>query len=49
MDYPPVRINPTRGVGALPDQLVYTEPELMPAPGAPSPTSLADLLSPGAP
>ncbi len=49
MDYPPVRINPTRGVGALPDQLVYTEPELMPAPGAHSPTSLADLLSPGAP
>ncbi|WP_241385531.1 MCE family protein [Rhodococcus sp. CH91] len=49
MDYPPVRINPTRGVGALPGQLVYTEPELMPSPGAPSPTSLADLLSPGAP
>lgn len=49
MDYPPVRINPTRGVGALPDQLVYTEPELMPAPGAQSPTSLADLLAPGAP
>lgn len=49
MDYPPVRINPTRGVGALPDQFVYTEPELMPAPGAPSPASLADLLSPGAP
>jgi len=49
MDYPPVRVNPTRGVGALPDQLVYTEPDLMPAPGAPSPTSLTELLSPGAP
>lgn len=48
MDYPPVRINPTRGVGALPDQLVYTEPHLAPSPGTPSPTSLTDLLSPGA-
>lgn len=47
MDYPPVRINPTRGVGALPDQLVYSEPGL--APGAPSPTDLTALLSPGAP
>lgn len=37
MEYPPVRINPTRGVGALPDQLVYTEPDL------------AELLLPGAP
>lgn len=48
MDYPPARINPTRGVGALPEQLVYTEPHLVPSPGAPSPTSLTDLLSPGA-
>lgn len=54
MDYPPVRINPTRGVGALPDQLVYSEPGLAPAappsipsPGTPSPTDLTALLSPG--
>ncbi|MGN5238331.1 MULTISPECIES: MCE family protein [unclassified Rhodococcus (in: high G+C Gram-positive bacteria)] len=56
MDYPPVRINPTRGVGALPDQLVYTEPDLAPQAGvapppAPvvAPLDLADLLLPGAP
>jgi len=46
-EYPPARINPTRGVGALPDQLVYTEPDL--APGAPAPTDLTELLSPGSP
>lgn len=47
MDYPPVRINPTRGVGALPEQLVYSEPDLVPS--APAPASLTDLLLPGAP
>ena len=35
MDYPPIATNPTRGVGALPDQLVY------------SPPSLANLMIPG--
>ncbi len=61
MEYPPVRINPTRGVGALPDQLVYTEPGLEPqqatAPPTPqsppvqvvAPLDLAELLLPGAP
>ncbi|WP_045823195.1 MCE family protein [Williamsia herbipolensis] len=33
-DYPPIAFNPTRGVGALPDQLVYSEPSLRP--GTPS-------------
>lgn len=37
MDYPPIATNPTRGVGALPDQLVY------------SPPSLANLMIPGGP
>ncbi|TCN43874.1 phospholipid/cholesterol/gamma-HCH transport system substrate-binding protein [Rhodococcus sp. SMB37] len=55
MEYPPVRINPTRGVGALPDQVVYTEPDLVPqpmtSPPAPvvAPLDLAELLLPGAP
>jgi phospholipid/cholesterol/gamma-HCH transport system substrate-binding protein len=56
MEYPPVRINPTRGVGALPDQLVYTEPDLAPQAGiapppAPvvAPLDLTELLLPGAP
>lgn len=57
MEYPPALINPSRGVGALPDQLVYSEPGLAPsapaAPAAPAvsptPTGLADLLLPGAP
>ncbi|MEE2058901.1 MCE family protein [Rhodococcus artemisiae] len=55
MEYPPVRINPTRGVGALPDQLVYTEPDLVPqrmsSPPAPvvPPLDLTELLLPGAP
>ncbi|MEE2035185.1 MCE family protein [Rhodococcus chondri] len=52
MEYPPVRINPTRGVGALPDQLVYSEPGLAPndpAPDVPPPSNLTDLLLPGTP
>ncbi|MGV9744870.1 MCE family protein [Rhodococcus zopfii] len=44
VDYPPIMINPTRGVGALPGQLVYTEPG--PAPVS-SGSELEDLLLPG--
>ncbi|MFD6893518.1 MCE family protein [Rhodococcus sp. NPDC060086] len=55
MEYPPVRINPTRGVGALPDQLVYTEADLEPqqvlSPPVPvvAPLDLSELLLPGGP
>lgn len=44
VDYPPIMINPTRGVGALPDQLVYTEPGLAPVSSG---SDLEDLLLPG--
>lgn len=37
VDYPPVAINPSRGVGALPHQLEYTHEHLRPAPQAPAP------------
>ncbi|MCD2107914.1 MCE family protein [Rhodococcus erythropolis] len=37
----PIRLNPARGVGALPDQLIYTEPDLRPI-------SLEDMMMPGA-
>ncbi|MFD6675677.1 hypothetical protein ACFWDA_15065 [Rhodococcus zopfii] len=37
-------INPTRGVGALPGQLVYTEPGLAPVSSG---SELEDLLLPG--
>ncbi|NLU82413.1 MCE family protein [Rhodococcus sp. HNM0569] len=47
MEYPPVQINPTRGVGALPDQLAYSEPGL--APGTVAPRDLAGLLVPEGP
>ncbi|MFC8177263.1 MCE family protein [Rhodococcus sp. NPDC057297] len=50
-DYLPLSTNPIHGVGALPDQLVYSEPDLEPATPAPtpapSPSSLTDLLLPG--
>lgn len=52
-DYLPLSTNPIHGVGALPDQLVYSEPDLVPAAPAapatpaPSPSSLTDLLLPG--
>lgn len=36
-DYPPVAINPSRGVGALPHQLDYTHDHLRPAPEPASP------------
>lgn len=45
-DYPPLMVNPSRGVGALPGQLVYSTPGLAPPP-APSP--LSQLLVPGGP
>jgi phospholipid/cholesterol/gamma-HCH transport system substrate-binding protein len=41
-DYLPLSANPIRGVGALPDQLVYSEPQL-----APRPQDLNSLLVPG--
>lgn len=37
VDYPPVAINPSRGVGALPHQLEYTHDHLRPAPTSPAP------------
>ncbi|WP_024795776.1 MCE family protein [Tomitella biformata] len=45
--YPPIASNPTRGVGALPDQLVYSEPHLaLPLlPPARETTSVLDLLT----
>lgn len=58
-NYPDLTINPTRALGATPDQLVYSEPQLtppaaaatsMPAltmPTVPVPPSLADLMTPG--
>ncbi|MDI9896861.1 MCE family protein [Rhodococcus sp. IEGM 1381] len=50
-DYLPLSTNPIHGVGALPDQLVYSEPGLEPAAPPPSPipspSSLTDLLLPG--
>ena len=43
VDYPPVQINPSRGVGALPHQLEYTHDHLRPAPAAaPAPAPAAD-------
>lgn len=44
MEYPPIATNPTRGVGALPGQLVFSEPHLAGAPAAPKPLSMRDLL-----
>lgn len=41
VDYPPVAINPSRGVGALPHQLEYTHDHLRPGGGQ------ADLLTEG--
>lgn len=38
VDYPPVAINPSRGVGALPHQLEYTHEHLRPAPTEPAPS-----------
>lgn len=47
MDYPPIASNPTRGVGALPDQLVYSG-VTPPAGRTPArPKSVADMLVPG--
>ena len=48
-DYLPVSIDPARGVGAFPDQLVYSTPDLAPsgAPPPPAPTPLPQLLVPG--
>ncbi|KZF12542.1 MAG: MCE family protein [Rhodococcus sp. (in: high G+C Gram-positive bacteria)] len=48
-DYLPLSTNPIHGVGALPDQLVYSESALEPTASAPapSPASLTDLLLPG--
>lgn len=37
VDYPPVAINPSRGVGALPHQLDYTHDHLRPAPALATP------------
>lgn len=50
-DTVPVRLNPARGVGALPEQLVYSQPELGP-PNRPQPTTtptFEGLLVPWAP
>jgi phospholipid/cholesterol/gamma-HCH transport system substrate-binding protein len=57
-NYPDLSLNPTRALGATPDQLVYSEPQLKPAPAAtsmpaltmptvPVPPNLADLMTPG--
>ncbi|SDD01530.1 MCE family protein [Rhodococcus tukisamuensis] len=55
-NYPDLSINPTRALGATPDQLVYSEPQLVPAAAAPPaltlPTvpvapDLAQLMTPG--
>ncbi|QXW03535.1 MCE family protein [Rhodococcus globerulus] len=48
-NYPDLNINPTRALGAAPDQLVYSEPDLKPAPSLPSvsvPAGLGQLLMP---
>ncbi|MQY21766.1 MCE family protein [Nocardia macrotermitis] len=44
-DYPPIGVNPTRGVPALPGQVVYSPPGLAPRAAAPAP--LSQLLVPG--
>ncbi|MFD4182857.1 MCE family protein [Rhodococcus sp. NPDC058514] len=48
-NYPDLSINPTRALGATPDQLVYSEPQLEPLtmPTVPVSPSLADLMTPG--
>ncbi|MBB5917817.1 phospholipid/cholesterol/gamma-HCH transport system substrate-binding protein [Nocardia transvalensis] len=56
-DYPPLAVNPSRGVGALPGQLAYSTPDLvppepprppsLPPPLAQLPPPLAQLLIPG--
>ncbi|GAC56354.1 Mce family protein [Gordonia hirsuta DSM 44140 = NBRC 16056] len=47
MDYPPIATNPTRGVGALPDQLVYSgvKPPAQQAPAQRK--TVAEMLVPG--
>ncbi len=45
-DYPPLMANPSRGVGALPGQLVYSAPGLAPKS---TPSTLSQLLVPGGP
>ena len=47
VDYPPVAINPSRGVTALPHQLEYTHDHLRPTPPAPAPAPVP--AGPGAP
>ncbi|MFC9789924.1 MCE family protein [Rhodococcus sp. NPDC127528] len=56
-NYPDLSINPTRALGATPDQLVYSEPQLKPAAAVSTPTltmpavavppNLAQLMTPG--
>ncbi|MGU3432529.1 MCE family protein [Actinomycetes bacterium M1A6_2h] len=49
-DYIPLGSNPIHGVGALPDQLVYSDPDLKPtAQSAPPAPDLPSLLLPGVP
>jgi phospholipid/cholesterol/gamma-HCH transport system substrate-binding protein len=50
-NYPDLSINPTRALGALPDQLVYSEPDLEPTgalsfPTVPVASDLTGLLMP---
>lgn len=48
-NYPDLSLNPTRALGAAPDQLVYSEPDLEPEPSVPSvrvPAGLSQLLMP---
>lgn len=40
-NYPDLSINPTRALGATPDQLVYSEPHLAPSAPAPTPVPAA--------
>ena len=49
VDYPPVAINPSRGVGALPHQLEYTHDHLRPAPAASAPAAAPVPAAPAAP
>lgn len=50
-NYPDLSVNPTRALGAAPDQLVYSEPRLEPAavpgfPSVPAASGLSGLLMP---
>ncbi|MFD4182958.1 MCE family protein [Rhodococcus sp. NPDC058514] len=49
VDHPPLKSNPVHGVGALPNQLEYTEPDLRPAPVASPPVAASVPRVAGAP